>query len=373
MALGNTNISIAVVQNAIGVHSTSSLGALIALAQSGGVGGYAFYINETYGSTGYRNGNLINGALPYWNLYSPAIPAEWFCNSIYNLDLRLRRNALNANGGYDFRLHDFRGYEHNSALAPKPLIDTYSTNMQEWEGAQISITARFYKFFIDLATANRVGTALTHYKIRFTIGGVDYDTPAIPLDNSGEDVPTYTWTTGWSTSKVITVSVLLLPATLSMSQIVYLPTRFFKLNGVDGANQITVTIVPYPRLTIDATAIYPFGIPYLTDYTDYDWDTNPDIQGACFFTDAGGNVIPEPAVMTNGVLLQSIPVKFIGEYDGYVDIILYKNGVQMGNTISNQRIMMNKTSAGWTKSLNFGVSSYTVTQGDVFHIGITEA
>ena len=78
MALADNNISVSVVQNAIGVFSTSSVGGLIAKALSGGVGGYAFYINETYGTTGRRDGVIIPSAKPHWNMYSNKIPAEWF-------------------------------------------------------------------------------------------------------------------------------------------------------------------------------------------------------------------------------------------------------------------------------------------------------
>lgn len=131
MALGQTNISIAVVQSAIGVTSTSSVGGLIAKAASGGVGGYAFYINETYGTTGYRNGYLISGAAPHWNMWSNKIPAEWN-DDTGDLSLRLKRNTLNAQGGYDFRLHDFRGYDHAAhtpSLVSASEVDTVSGAM----------------------------------------------------------------------------------------------------------------------------------------------------------------------------------------------------------------------------------------------------
>lgn len=373
MVLGSSNISISAVKAAGVSVGSNSLGDLITKSQLGGVGGYAFYLYETRASNNDRyDGVLIANAKPFWNMFSNKIPARWFSDTDYKLNLRLPRNVSNAKGGYDFRLHDFREYEHDSSVSRKPEIQVAKTSIEVWEGSTVGITARFYKWLIDLSTANRVGGELTHYIIRFTIGGVDYDTPAIPLDNSGSNEPTYSWT-GWATNKNITLTVILLPSTLSLSQSVILPTQFFKLNSTDGANTIAVTIIPYPRLTVDASSIYPVSIPYLTDYSSYDWDTETQIQGACFFTDGSGNVIPEPSVKANGVLMQAIPVTFIGEFDGYVDAVLYKNGVQIGNTLSSMKIMSDKTYVGWTRSLSFGVESYSVNQGDVFQIVLTES
>jgi len=144
MALGQDKISILLVQQTIGVYSTSSLGALIAKAKTGGTGSVlinqyydeynnlvnvyapmAFYVYETRGANGNRyDGVLIPGAEPHWNMWSRYMPAEWWVNNSGVLELRLKRNALNQKGGYDFRLHDFRGYDHS---ASKPHVAVPST------------------------------------------------------------------------------------------------------------------------------------------------------------------------------------------------------------------------------------------------------
>lgn len=184
MAVGQTNISIALVQQAIGVYSSNSLGALIAKAKVGGVGGYAFYIYETRASNGNRyDGVLIAGAEPHWNIWSRYIPAEWAPVSGV-LILRLKRNALNPNGGYDFRLHDFRGYDHT---ALRPEISAPSTFYKPFGNATISFQIRLHQVLIDHThvlvavtigtqtktvllpkTAIEEGANITHYDVEFT-------------------------------------------------------------------------------------------------------------------------------------------------------------------------------------------------------------
>lgn len=160
MALGNTNISIATVQGAIGVYSTSSLGALIAKAKTGGTGGYAFYIYETRASNGNRyDGYLISGAEPHWNMWSNKIPAEWDYTS-GNMELRLKRNPLNQNGGYDFRLHDFRGYDH---AAVRPTLSPAASYTFTGGVGEISWLMHFHQ--IALPTPD-----ITHILAKVTIG-----------------------------------------------------------------------------------------------------------------------------------------------------------------------------------------------------------
>lgn len=181
MALGQTNISVAVVQSAIGVTSTSSVGGLIAKAASGGVGGYAFYINETYGTTGYRNGYLISGAAPHWNMWSNSIPAEWdYSNG--TMELRLKRNALNPNGGYDFRLHDFRGYDHN-AIQPQLSVAT-SFNFTGGVG-DISWLAHFHQI--------KLPADITHILVKVTIGAQvkTYNMPLADIIDSTPEIQGY--------------------------------------------------------------------------------------------------------------------------------------------------------------------------------------
>lgn len=182
MALGQTNISVAVVQSAIGVTSTSSVGGLIAKAASGGVGGYAFYINETYGTTGYRNGYLISGAAPHWNMWSNSIPAEWdYSNG--TMELRLKRNALNPNGGYDFRLHDFRGYDHN---AVQPQLSVATTFNFTGGVGDISWLAHFHQI--------KMPADITHILVKVTIGAQvkTYNMPLADIIDSTPSIQGYT-------------------------------------------------------------------------------------------------------------------------------------------------------------------------------------
>lgn len=169
MALGNNNISVALVQSTIGVSSTSSVGGLIAKAATGGVGGYAFYINETYGTTGKRDGTLIANSTPHWNRWSRYIPAEWVIDS-GELILRLKRNANNTNGGYDFRLHDFRLY-NQAAHAPTLFTDSTYTNIAG------NMTVSWSMFMYEMAFPAEI----THILAKVVLGGSITQTLLIPL------------------------------------------------------------------------------------------------------------------------------------------------------------------------------------------------
>lgn len=205
MALGQTNISVAVVQSAIGVTSTSSVGGLIAKAASGGVGGYAFYINETYGTTGYRNGYLISGAAPHWNMWSNKMPAEWdYSNG--TMELRLKRNALNPNGGYDFRLHDFRGYDHN-AVQPQ-LSTAASYNFTSGVG-DISFLTNFHQIALPVD--------ITHILAKVTIGA-QVKTRLIPLADILDSTPEIQGYTINFTNVIETSGTLQLYASNSIGQ-----------------------------------------------------------------------------------------------------------------------------------------------------------
>lgn len=176
-ALGNTNISIGTVQSALGVYSTSSLGALIAKASIGGVGGYAFFIYETRDlNANQQDGYLIAGARPFWNIFSNKIPAEWDY-STGAMELRLKRNALNNNGGYDFRLHDFRGYDH-SAIAPE-----FSTG-GTYPVASGAVTISWLVLLHQL----QLPAAITHILMEVTIGGV-VNQVLMPVADLDEDAP----------------------------------------------------------------------------------------------------------------------------------------------------------------------------------------
>lgn len=374
MALGINNISIGLVQDTINVHSTSSLGGLVSLAQSGGFGGYAFYINETYGSTGYRNGYLIAEAKPYWNMYSPKIPAEWFCNAGegFRLDLRLRRNVLNGNGGYDFRLHDFRGYVHDPNTAEKP--DLWTSNLAVWEGTTIPVTARFYYGGnMDLSTASRSSLPLTHYVIVFTKGTTVVTSVPIPLDNSGTDVPSISVTAPTGTVS-ITMEVFLLPTNVDTGR-VKITSQFMNVNGVEGVSpSANVTGYPYPSIdALNTQAVYQRTVDFgaVLDGT-YDWNYYSETQGIAYIVDA--NQTPIDLEITNGGATNpfntALRCRFWGNVGGTRTFRAYKNGVQIG-TDKTASIVSAPNPTGYEKTINFGLTGFTVNVGDVFEIRVT--
>ena len=373
MALGQNNISIGLVQNTINVHSTSSLGGLVSLAQSGGFGGYAFYINETYGTTGYRNGYLIANAKPYWNMYSPKIPAEWFCNPTgFVLDLRLKRNALNENGGYDFRLHDFREYEHDINVAKKP--DLWTSNLAVWEGTTIPVTARFYYGGnMDLSTASRSSLPLTHYVIVFTKGTTVVTSAPIPLDNSGVDVPSISVTAPTGTVS-ITMEVFLLPTNVDTGR-VKMTSQFMNVNGVVGASAVaTVTGYAYPSIgALDTRAVYERTVNFEEVLAGtYDWNYYPETQGIAYIVDS--NQTPIDLEITNDGVMNpfntALRCRFWGNVAGTRYFSVYKNNVQIGTTKSASYVVA-KDSIGCERTINFGLTGFGLSVGDVFEIRVT--
>ena len=173
-AIQTDSISVTLVQNTISVFSTSSVGGLIAKAKVGGTSGYAFKIYETYGAS--ANGYLLAGAEPYWNMWSNKIPAEWDVSN-GTAELRLKRNALNANGGYDFRLGDFGGYDH-AAVQPQFSVAT-SFNFTGGAGA-ISWLAHFHQI--------KLPADITHILAKVTIGA-NVQTLLMPLADIIDSTP----------------------------------------------------------------------------------------------------------------------------------------------------------------------------------------
>lgn len=112
MILPNNNISIMDVRNAISCPSVS-LGYLCSAAQTGGRSGYAFNIKENGTNV---DGLLINGAKPYFNLFSNASPAQWYRDGL-SIKCRLLRDSSNK---YMFSLGGFRGYD--SAGVPPSIV-----------------------------------------------------------------------------------------------------------------------------------------------------------------------------------------------------------------------------------------------------------
>lgn len=99
------------VRNLTGCPS-NSVNYLITAAKSGGVNGRAF--NTTQGGGNAYLGELIEGALPYWNIFSNESPGEWTVGigDLNPLIFRLKRDK----GGtrYAPMLGAFRNYKHNS-------------------------------------------------------------------------------------------------------------------------------------------------------------------------------------------------------------------------------------------------------------------
>lgn len=134
--LANDTITTALVGNEIGTASRS-LSVLCAGAKSGGINGYAFNIVEAGGNI--NSGYLINGATPYFNIYSDSAPGEWFTpsNSGDNLSYRIRRDV---NGRYRFSLGDYRNYNHQASA---PFTGNASASYEQGTGnRQFNTTLR---------------------------------------------------------------------------------------------------------------------------------------------------------------------------------------------------------------------------------------
>lgn len=197
MALGQNNISITLIQNTLSVYSTGNLVALVGMAATGGNGsiiiGYDVDDNPIYSPFAFRmyenrasNGNvydgyLISGARPYWNIWSNKIPAEWdYSNG--PMELRLKRNVLNSNGGYDVRQHDFRGYDH-SAVQPQLSVAS-SFNFTGGVG-DISWLAHFHQIALPVD--------ITHILAKVTIGAQvkTYNMPLADIIDSTPEIQGY--------------------------------------------------------------------------------------------------------------------------------------------------------------------------------------
>lgn len=379
MALGNNNISVALVQSTIGVSSANSVGGLIAKASIGGNGsgilGYnsAFKIYETRSlNSNIYDGTLISGAEPHWNMYSNKIPAEWFNDAGAGnvLNLRLKRNASNPNGGYDFRLHDFRGYEQSQSVHSKPNL--WVTDLAVWEGASAEVTARFFSNYIDLSTANRSGGALTHYLLVFTRNNTNYTSDIFPLDNSGSGVPTHTFTPAENTDLFITV--YLLPNNIDTARVL-MPIDFYTVNDIEATeSKVTVRIKYYPVLGVDTTAIYqyPVDINLVLNGT-WAWGDGSYTEGSAFITDSGGTILSTVKINNNGTnnpLNQAMYIRFWGNVGGTRTFKAYRNGVQIGSTVTRS-VLSAPNSTGYGVNVNFGATGFDIEENDTFEIIVT--
>lgn len=379
MALGQTNISIALVQSTIGVSSTSSVGGLISKASIGGRGsgilGFnsAFKIYETRSlNNNVYDGTLISEAKPHWNMYSNKIPAEWFNDAGAGnvLNLRLKRNVNNPNGGYDFKLGDFRGYEQSQTVHPKPNL--WVTDLDVWEGASAEVTARFYSNYIDLSTANRSGGALTHYLLVFRRNNTDYNSDIFPLDNSGSGVPTHTFTPLENTT--LSITVYLLPSNIDTARVL-MPIDFYTVNDANVIeSKVTIRVKYYPVLGVDTTAIYQYPVDISAVLNDtWDWESYSGTQGMALVTDSSGNILPTVKVNNNGInniFNQAMYIRFWGNVSGNRTFTLYRNGVPLGNP-QYRNVFSEPNSTGYGINVNFGATGFDIEENDTFEIIVT--
>ena len=136
----NNNVGITDVRQTLGLSNTeqwNSLGWLCAGARSGGKSGSAFNIVENGASN--VDGLLIDGAEPYFNIWSNESPGQWRLPLFPETDyvrFELKRENENSRK-YCYKLGAFRAYEHKATPASAMNISqTYYTG-------QPIITARY--------------------------------------------------------------------------------------------------------------------------------------------------------------------------------------------------------------------------------------
>ena len=91
------------------------------LAKQGGRGGYAFSVVENGGNN--QDGILIDGALPYWNIWSTQQPGFWWAQlNLSDFTKSIIRHRLRYNGDqiYYAGLAEYNGYWH---LAKAPYME----------------------------------------------------------------------------------------------------------------------------------------------------------------------------------------------------------------------------------------------------------
>lgn len=88
----------------------TSLFRLCTLAKEGGKSGYAFNVVENGASE--NDGTLIDGATPYWNIFSRHSTGEWKLaeSSTGNVIFRLKRSVIASR--YESSLGEFASYNH---------------------------------------------------------------------------------------------------------------------------------------------------------------------------------------------------------------------------------------------------------------------
>lgn len=124
MILPNNNIDIMTVRNYTECPSVD-LGTLVAKAKYGGKSGWAFNIKEN--GAGVWDGTKIDGAFPYWNIWSNNSPGEWRGGLPCTFALK-----KDANNSYCFDLGAYRGHDTDAKEPDVPDILLSGTNTMNY-------------------------------------------------------------------------------------------------------------------------------------------------------------------------------------------------------------------------------------------------
>ncbi len=117
ISLLNTALKIGAIYTSGGrSYVVCNLFRLVAAAKSGGENGYAFRVAEN-GYTDGTRGFMIDGAKPYWNIWSANSPGRFFIDIDQKIKLRIKFNTSYANPYYRAALGDFAGHD-TEAEAP---------------------------------------------------------------------------------------------------------------------------------------------------------------------------------------------------------------------------------------------------------------
>lgn len=146
--------------NVIGV-STRDFGQQITLAKQGGapkvhpVSGQQYMSAFKLKEMGYNStelGEMIDGAVPYWNIWSPNKPAfldkkattsTKVSELVCRLDNKINGHDANIVGAYQFRLRGWANYNHN---AKAPLIETKISEANNWTKSVVEVSIVYNDF-----------------------------------------------------------------------------------------------------------------------------------------------------------------------------------------------------------------------------------
>lgn len=117
----------------------TSLFRLCTLAKEGGKSGYAFNVVENGASE--NDGTLIDGATPYWNIFSRNSTGEWKLSesSTGNVIFRLKRSVIASR--YESSLGEFASYNHLARGVGHIMLNETAT---QYEGTANKKEIRFF-------------------------------------------------------------------------------------------------------------------------------------------------------------------------------------------------------------------------------------